>query len=111
MEVLLKYLVRHAGCSRGSQVHRHRQYQYPDVFLNIGMHPNLCYNMAVPSKSLWLFYLICQLFLKPIKRDKFLFNEIFLLKRRPPKTYLEQSRTPSIGEILDLSMYGMACLF
>ncbi len=31
------------------------------------------------SKSLWLFYLFCQLFLKPIERDKFLFKEIFLL--------------------------------
>ncbi len=34
--------------------------------------------MAVPSKSLWLFYLFCQLFVKPIKRDKFLFKEMFL---------------------------------
>ncbi len=39
----------------------------------------ICYNMAVPSKSLWLFYLFCQLFLKPIKHDKFLLKEIFSL--------------------------------
>ncbi len=37
--------------------------------------------MGVPSKSLWLFYLFCQLFFyKPIKYDKFLFKEIFLLQ-------------------------------
>ncbi len=34
--------------------------------------------MAVPSKSLWLFYLFCQLFFKSIKCDKFLFKENFL---------------------------------
>ncbi len=31
------------------------------------------------SKSLWLFYLFCQLFLKPINRDKKKIKEIFLL--------------------------------
>ncbi len=35
--------------------------------------------MAVPSKSLWLFYLFYQLFFKPIKCDKYLFKEILLL--------------------------------
>ncbi len=43
----------------------------------------LCCNMAVPSKSLWLLYVFCQLYLKAIQRDKFLFKEMFLLKIGP----------------------------
>ncbi len=38
--------------------------------------------MAVPSKSLWMFYLFCKPFFKPIKCDKFRFKEMFLLTFR-----------------------------
>ncbi len=57
-----------------------RQYQYVggipkyrDASQNLGTLALSC------SKSLWLFYLFCQLFLKPTKSDKFLFKEIFSL--------------------------------
>ncbi len=57
-----------------------RQYQYVggvpkyrDASQNLGTVALSC------SKSLWLFYLFCQLFFKSIKCDKFLFKEIFLL--------------------------------
>ncbi len=44
-------------------------------------------NMAVPSKSLWVLYLFCQLYLKYIQCDKFLFKEIFLLNIRPKRVF------------------------
>ncbi len=50
--------------------------KYRDAFQNLGTLALSC------SKSLWLFYLFCQLFQKPIKRDTFLFKENFLLKIR-----------------------------
>ncbi len=48
--------------------------KYGDASQNLGTVALSC------SKPLWLFYLFCQLFLKPIKRNKLLFKEIFLLQ-------------------------------
>ncbi len=44
--------------------------KFRDASQNLGTYAFSC------SKSLWLFNLFCQLFLKPIKRDKFLFCNI-----------------------------------
>ncbi len=77
MEALLKDSVTQAGCSRRSQVTDNTNIlgvpKYKDASENLGTLALSC------SKSLWLFYVFCQRFLKPIKRDKFLFKEIFLL--------------------------------
>ncbi len=40
---------------------------------------DLCCNMSVPSKSLLVLYLFCQLYLTPMQHDKFLFKEMFML--------------------------------
>ncbi len=77
MEALLKDSVTQAGCSRCSQVTDNTNMlgvpKYRDESQNLGIVTLSC------SKSLWLLYLFCQLFLKPIKHDKFLFKEMFLL--------------------------------
>ncbi len=68
--------VTQAGCSRHSQTVPicWGIPKYRDASQILGTVALSC------SKSLWLFYLFCQLFLKPIKHDKFLFKELFLLQ-------------------------------